>query len=148
MIRQIYMYDHYTYMRDSLKQSNITLPPEAKIILDKFDVVKVKLKDIKLSENRTLGETSMETYTQENEIHGACQRDKWFHGAVRIYDTEIAKKSFHDLTNSIQETGYDPSKCVIVLDKNNLLIDGEHRCCLLSEKYGNDYEVMVVRARN
>lgn len=145
MLRQIYIYDHYNFIKESLRQSNINLPAEAKNLLDQVEVVNIKLKDIKLPGNQPLQNSHIYAYIMGDE-KGEYSK-KWYHGGARIYDPEMAMNSYNDLKNDINESGYDPAKGIIVLDDDNVLIDGQHRCCLLLKKYGEDYTVKAVRPR-
>ena len=67
-------------------------------------------------------------------------------------DTSDALGSWQEkekrLEKSIDENGYDPSKCAIVLDKNNIVVDGQHRSCILYYKYGGNYAVKVIREKS
>lgn len=63
-------------------------------------------------------------------------------------DADKSPTRFEALEKSIDENGYDPSKCVIVLDKNNIVVDGQHRSCILYYKYGGNYAVKVIREKS
>ena len=42
-------------------------------------------------------------------------------------------------------TNYGKNNNYIFVDKNNKIIDGNHRFCILYEEYGEDYEIFVKR---
>lgn len=54
-------------------------------------------------------------------------------------------EEFDHLKNSIENEGYDPKKSVIVIDKNNCIINGLHRCCILLSLFGPQHEIQVVQ---
>ncbi len=40
---------------------------------------------------------------------------------------------------------YDPRRMPVVRGKDNVLMDGQHRCCILLDQYGPDHEIDVLR---
>jgi ADP-heptose:LPS heptosyltransferase/SAM-dependent methyltransferase len=51
-----------------------------------------------------------------------------------------------ELQKSIEDNGYNPRN-IIILTKDNLLADGQHRACILMHKYGSEYVVTVLTVR-
>ncbi len=51
---------------------------------------------------------------------------------------------FDSLMKSIDESGYDENSFVVV-NQDNILKDGQHRCCYMMYKYGEDYKIPVVK---
>ena len=58
----------------------------------------------------------------------------------------MTRERFQALVDSIDRNGYDARK-VIVVDYNNILLDGQHRACVLLKKFGEDYTPTVLRIR-
>lgn len=56
---------------------------------------------------------------------------------------EMSEERFEKLRQSI-ELQYDEKK-VPVLNENNILMDGQHRCCLLLHKYGPEHTIKVLK---
>ena len=54
-------------------------------------------------------------------------------------------KDFDTLYESIKKHGYDPTKSVICVNENNVIIDGQHRACCLLYLYGANYEINVIK---
>jgi len=54
----------------------------------------------------------------------------------------VSRERFDGLIRSMEE--YDPRKA-IVLRRDNTLLDGQHRACCLLRRYGEDFQVPVVR---
>lgn len=131
-----------------LKDDRISLDPEffyKRLELRKignYELVKIPLGEVRRSWNGQMlhlwdchaykylqGDTSQyEAYVRENE-----QKYGWKMSRVR-YDRLIEKL----------RSGFD-AKSVPVLDSDNVLLDGQHRCCWLLNQYGRDYEIMALR---
>lgn len=62
-------------------------------------------------------------------------------------DADKTPERFENLEKSMNEKGYDPALCVVVLNKDNVIIDGQHRCCILLYKFGPDYRVTAIREK-
>lgn len=56
---------------------------------------------------------------------------------------EMYVKRFDKLIENFN-SGYDNLHLPVV-NKNNILMDGQHRCCLLLHKYGGDYEIETIK---
>lgn len=52
---------------------------------------------------------------------------------------------FLELENDMIENDYDPRKGAIFIDQLNLILEGQHRCCILLKKYGGTHSVKVVK---
>ncbi len=63
----------------------------------------------------------------------------------KYYNLDImSRERFDELIRSMDEKGFD-EKNVIVVDQDNCIMDGQHRCCYLMYRNGIDYEVPVLR---
>ncbi len=51
---------------------------------------------------------------------------------------------FDTLINSIEEKGFD-DRFIIVVDGDNIIRDGQHRSCVLLNKYGEDHMIKVLK---
>lgn len=56
----------------------------------------------------------------------------------------MTKDRFDHLIESIRKNGYDERK-IIVVDENNILLDGQHRACVLADQFGVDSSVRVLK---
>lgn len=54
-------------------------------------------------------------------------------------------ENYDKLRMEIKDSGYDIMKGAIVIDQDFLILDGQHRCCLLLERFGPQYNVRVVQ---
>mgnify|MGYP006916025475 CR=1 FL=1 len=59
-------------------------------------------------------------------------------------DDSHSVEKFENLIKSLDETGYDSTNPICV-NKNNGIIDGQHRASYLLNKYGDDYEISVFK---
>ena len=53
--------------------------------------------------------------------------------------------NYDKLRTEIKNCGYDIMKGAIVIDQDCLILDGQHRSCLLLKKYGPQFKVKVVQ---
>lgn len=56
----------------------------------------------------------------------------------------MTAERFDNLVKDIEEKGYD-EKSVIIVNKKNSILDGQHRACYLYHKYGGDYKAKVLK---
>ena len=64
------------------------------------------------------------------------------------FDYEIrGEKVFNELEDDISKNEYNPTKGVIVVDQHRIIMDGQHRACILLKKYGPKYKVKVVMVK-
>ncbi len=153
MIRKLYQWQHFEKLKSTFEQQGIILPPETENLFDDAEIATVALKDIRRKwrgKTYTLDEVSPYKYlqTRDKRIYEEYVRKNYreFNGLVPE-DIDTSPTRFEALEQSINKNGYDPSKCVIVLDKNNIIIDGQHRSCILYYKYGGDFTIKVVREK-
>ncbi|MBO7258165.1 MAG: hypothetical protein J6V11_04415 [Alphaproteobacteria bacterium] len=127
---------------------NISLPMEGYYHLSgDVEIIKIPLKDIKMSHKRksiNLKDTPLFQYLSEDKKY----YDNYAEGHVFLTEKEDRYQKFKSLKESLEQNQYDPSKCVIVLRKDNCLIDGYHRCVFMLYKYGENHKVLVVREKN
>lgn len=71
--------------------------------------------------------------------------DKYCKLNKKHYNLDImSKERFDTLIRSLEETSFDKRK-VIVVNQDNILLDGQHRCCYMLYKYGEEYKVPALR---
>ena len=56
-----------------------------------------------------------------------------------------SKGEFDRLISNLSVNGYDISKGAICIDQNNLILEGQHRACIILKKYGAHYKIPVVK---
>ncbi len=90
----------------------------------KYEICKIKLSDIKKGRdpNNKFEDTS----------------------AYKALNNDGENAYFKGLIQSLEKDGYD-EKYMIVMDYDNVLLDGNHRRTWLYMKYGPDYEVNVLK---
>lgn len=128
---------------------NISIPAEACGVGNHFSLERIKLKDIRrrwkgklysLTECspykflQTRDEKIYQNYVQKHVDIGVVSKDNLWtvDGLIR-------------LEKDILKNGYDPTRSVIVVDQDNVIVDGQHRSVVLLYHYGEDYEIPVVR---
>ena len=52
---------------------------------------------------------------------------------------------FKNLINVIKEEGYNIQKGAIFIDQHSIIVEGQHRCCILLKEFGPEYKIPVVR---
>ncbi|MBR1946203.1 MAG: hypothetical protein IJ846_07935 [Alphaproteobacteria bacterium] len=152
MIREMYKWQNHEQLKQRLKMQNITLPEDA-LLFGETELVKIALKDI-----RRIWKGKIYALRDVSPFKYLEKRDKdiyisyilkHFSSDNRPSESELEKylSDFNKLEASINENGYDLSKSIIALNRNNVVIDGQRRACILLYKYGGDYEITVVRER-
>lgn len=153
MIRQMYGWQYQERLKNSLKAQNIALPEDA-VLFGEAEIVRIALKDIRRKwkgKIYSLDQVSPFKYlkTRDADVYTSYIR-KHFPSDRQPSENELKEylSAFNKLESSINENGYDLSRSVIVLDKDNAVIDGQRRACVLLYKYGGDHEITVVREKN
>lgn len=149
MIRETFLYQHFFVLRDTLRDKfNISLPMEAYYHLSgDVELVKIALKEIKVSHKRKkipLSDTPLFKHLSEGKKYYGDDAE----GHIFFTEKEDKYNKFKSLEESLQKYDYDPSKCAIVLRKDNCLIDGYHRSVFMMHKYGENHKVLVVREKS
>lgn len=60
-------------------------------------------------------------------------------------DDDVSR--FRETIRQMKSTDYDIRKGAVVLDSNNVILDGVHRTCALLCRYGPEHEIAVLRVR-
>lgn len=150
ILRETYLILHFRDLNERLNAKfNINIPKEAYHHLSgDVELVEVALKDIKVpcGHRKTCPIEETKCYKS---LFDDPQKIKYPYNEGGIYinsNLNDSVKRIQDLERSLDK-GYDPSKCTVVLRKNNVLIDGGHRCSLLYKKYGGEHKILVVREK-
>lgn len=156
ILREIFLMIHYNQLKETLKTKfNITLPKEAYHHLSgNVEIVKLALKDLHVpcGHRKTCPIDETQTYKYlKNKSANYTYRNKDFYCEADVFlpvdESDTAKRMLELVKSLTQKDEYDPSKCVIVVRKNNAIIDGQHRAAVLYHKYGPNHKVLVVRER-
>jgi len=75
-----------------------------------------------------------QVYIKYHEYYNETQKEKHNHSC----------ENFEMLVNSLKEVGYDSTNPICV-NKNNEIIDGQHRASYLLKEFGEDYEITVFK---
>lgn len=111
----------------------------------KYELTKIPLKDIRRSWKREpipLEETMPYQYlvTRDPAIYEEyCRQNEEYYNL-----SIMSLERFEELIDSMEKNGFN-EKDVIVVNQDNLLMDGQHRCCYMLYKYGGDYEIPALR---
>ena len=57
----------------------------------------------------------------------------------------MTEERFNKLIKSINEKGYISKYPLVIKADDNSIMDGQHRACILLNKYGKDYEIEVLK---
>lgn len=111
-----------------------------------------KVKSIKLGMIlRTIAATNIISTLENTRVYKFLKGDDKGKSAYRDYIRLCNNASFrsesayNSLIENFSNNDYDIKKGAIVLDQYNLLLDGQHRACILLKKYGRNYKVDVVQ---
>lgn len=114
-------------------------------LVKKYELVDVPLKDIRrrwINEDIPLKECLPYKYlvSGDPEVYAEyCRQNKAQYGL-----DIMSREKFDELIRSIEEKGFD-SREVIVINSDNVLLDGQHRCCCMLYKYGEDYRIPCLK---
>lgn len=67
-----------------------------------------------------------------------CQKNK-------MDNPSRSESEFNLLIEMFEKTDYDVKKGIIIVNQFNVIIDGQHRSCILLDKYGPHYEIEVLK---
>lgn len=114
-------------------------------LVKKYEIIQLPLKDIKRRwAGKTIPLTESMPYkylqTRDPAIYDEyCRLNKEY------YKLDImSRERFNNLIKSIEENGFD-SQNIIVVNRDNIIADGQHRCCYMLYKYGEDYKVPCLK---
>ena len=143
-------------LKESLKNNfNIALPKEAYHHLSgDVELVKIPLRNIRVpyKHRKTCPIYKTDFYKSLRRRNKNIQyRKNSLYNEAGIYMHQTTDNSLERMErlqkSLLNEGGYNPSKCVIALRKDNTVIDGAHRCAILYQKYGGNYQILVVREK-
>ena len=63
----------------------------------------------------------------------------------RINMSRRSPEEYDKLISVFKKTPYDIKKGAVVVDNNNVILEGQHRCCIMLKMFGPDYVIDVVQ---
>ena len=111
--------------------------------INRYDIVRLKLRDIRRIryDGRIVMLEECEPYRylvgEKDLYHEYCETNRIESGF------EMSQERFDALVSSMTQA-YD-ARYLPVVSGNNILMDGQHRCCFLLYKYGPDHEIDVLK---
>ncbi len=112
------------------------------VILD-YEIKNIKLKDIKRSwKNKTirLNKTHPYLYLQGH----VKQYEKYCIENKKLSNFEMSKARFDNLIKDITENSFNELYMPIINSQTNVILDGQHRCCVLYHLYGENYTIQCI----
>lgn len=111
--------------------------------IKKYRIEKIKLKKIyRIMDNEIVSFFSTDAYRylskqiSDEEYTNYCNNYTYKDEKHSVQSFKLLMKEFQD---------YDIRKGAIVIDQDNIVFDGQHRICILINKYGLNYEIEVVK---
>ncbi len=119
----------------------MTLEPS--LVLD-YHVEKIKLKEIKRQYfyGNIISLKECEPYLFLCGDKESYKKYTKFHEEHNL--PSMTEERFNELIRSINKNGYN-EKYILVINEKNIILDGQHRACILLYKYGEDYEQKVLK---
>lgn len=113
------------------------------VMLTGYDVCRIRLGDI-----RRMRHDGSICRLEE------CEPYLYLKGDVRAYDEYcqanrcrsgfvMSRERFDKLLLSMSD--YDPRRMPVVRGEHNIILDGQHRCCVLLNRFGPDHEIEAVK---
>lgn len=56
----------------------------------------------------------------------------------------MSEAKYKNLINSIRQNNFNPKKLPII-NSDNIILDGQHRCCILMHKYGGEHKIPILK---
>jgi len=152
MIKEMYEYTHHERLKNRLKKQNIALPEDTHLLSD-VEVIQIALKDIRrrlFGKTYTLQETIFYKYLKHRDktfFLNACREQTVGDQKLSESDAEKILSEFIKLEEIVNKEGYNPSVSCISLNRNNFVVDGQRRACILLYKYGGNHKITVIREK-
>lgn len=114
-------------------------------LVKKYELVDVPLKNIKRNwMGKDIPLTQCHPYkflqTRDSDIY-----DEYCRLNREVYNLDVmSRERFQKLIDSVEENGLDPKR-IVVVNKDNVIADGQHRCCYMLYKYGEDYRIPCLK---
>ncbi len=118
-----------------------------------YEVISIKLGDIKREwqgEIISLDKTPVYAYVKNGDEEGyrdyvrqhiPANTDKNI--AEDIIENDLAR--FKGTIESVMNNGYDVQRCAVILNGDNVILDGVHRSCIAFSQFGAEHEISVLR---
>lgn len=114
-------------------------------LIKNYELVEIPLKDIKRSWNgRKIPLSECHPYkylvTGDPKVYEEyCRLNK------SLYNLDImSRERFDTLIESIETNGFQDNN-VVVVNSDNVIADGQHRCCYMLYKHGGEYKIPCLR---
>jgi len=135
----------------SMRQHGVGLPADcATNWSEHYEVVKIRVGDLRrfwMGRPQPLEETALVKYLRtgdEDVIRSYYEQlHSVFGGDASGIEVSVAESC--KLFSGLRDLEYDPSICCIVVNDQNIIIDGYHRSSVILAKHGPDCMVKVVR---
>ena len=89
----------------------------------------------------TLNKTRVYAY-----LSGTNEGEKVYDEYVRLCNVPFRNREAYDkLIDEMSKNPYDITKGAIIVNQDDIIYDGQHRCCYLLYKYGPNYKVDVLK---
>ena len=156
ILREIFYIVHYQQLKETLEMKfNIRLPKEAYYHLSgNVELVKLPLKELRVPCGHRkicpIPETPVYKFLNSQKKTDYHYRLPDYYSEADVYipiDARDTEKRMLELVKSLTKNHYNPAKGIIVVRKNNAIIDGQHRAAVLYHKYGGDYQILVAREK-
>ncbi len=152
---------HHTYKKELQEREKISalrLLDDKKFIIDYdffyktletrkiygYELVNLKIKDIHrrwLNKNYSLKDTSVYAYLQGN----TEKYDEYCATNAEISKFKMSRERFDNLLKSVKQNSFNQKNVPVVAGINNIIQDGQHRLCILLDKYGEDHKVKCLK---
>lgn len=108
-----------------------------------YSIKKIALKDIqRVWKGKTLSLSECHPYTYLNGNIKAYE--KYCKENKKLFSIEMSVNRYDKLLASIKANGFQSKNMPVIDAKNNVIMDGQHRCCYLLKKFGPDYKVRAL----
>ncbi len=109
-----------------------------------YEIINIKLKDIKRYWNRTI--LNLKECQPYKYLNGEVQQYQNYCTENQKFEEFMSEERFKKLLDNINKNKFD-KKYMPILTEDNIIMDGQHRACILLYKYGEDYEIQCLRLK-
>ncbi len=115
---------------------------QTNVIVD-YEIRNIKLKDIKRSwKNKILNLEETHPYLY---LKGQIEQyEQYCVENAKLSNFEMNREKFDNLIQDIKNNSHNKLYMPIVNSKNNIILDGQHRCCILYHLYGGNYTLQCL----
>lgn len=113
-----------------------------------YTIVELPIKRIKRNLHGkiiSLQETDVYRYLCEPTKEDVIAQYQKYCDANNADNKERSINTFNKLINTIEIEDYDIKKGIVIVDQFNCILDGQHRVCILRNKYGEEYVIRALK---